>query len=218
MLVHGIDEAGRGSCLGPLVLAGATFDEKDIQKLRELGVKDSKLLLPKQRERLFEEIKKIIKNYKILIIQPKEIDEAIDGNSNLNLNWLEARKTAEILNELELDKAIIDCPSPNITAYKNYLKKLLIKEVDLIITHKAERFEAVAAASILAKVTRDSEIEKIKKEVGINFGSGYPSDERTVEFLEKHSSEFKNNGIFRKSWSTWQENERKKEQKKLDGF
>jgi hypothetical protein len=79
-------------------------------------------------------------------MQPKEIDKAVHGHGGLNLNKLEAHKQAEILNEFSPDKAIIDCPSNNISSYKIYLKKLLKnKKIELILEHNAERYPLVAA-------------------------------------------------------------------------
>ena len=71
-LICGIEEAGRGPVIGPMVMCGIVIDEKDTDKLLQIGVKDSKLLTPKQRENLFEKIKKIAKSYEIIIISPKE--------------------------------------------------------------------------------------------------------------------------------------------------
>ena len=122
--VLGIDEAGRGPIIGSLFIAGTMFKEEDIEKLRKLGVKDSKLLIHKKREELRKKIEKIAVKYKIIQVKPQEIDEAVESEDHMNLNWLEAHKTAEIINALEPDKAIVDCPSPNLVNYKGYLKQL----------------------------------------------------------------------------------------------
>ncbi|GEM_PF-392437 len=164
--ICGIDEAGRGPVIGPLVIAGAMMDEKDLPKLEKLGVKDSKLLTPKKREQLFPKIQKICA-YKIIIIEPQEIDNAVQSQE-LNLNWLEAIKSAEILKELKPNKAILDCPSPNIAKYTAYVKnKLEDTSITVICEHKADvNHKIVGAASVLAKVTRDRIIEEIKKKYG----------------------------------------------------
>lgn len=218
--VCGIDEAGRGPVIGPLVIAGACLDEKENYQLERIGVKDSKLLTPEQRERLFFQIKTIVSSFEIILVQPQEVDAAVFGIiSGMNLNWLEAHKAAEILNKLHPDKGIIDCPSTNLTAYSSYLRgKLMNKKIDLICEHKADATYVIcSAASILAKVTRDHEIEMLKKELGVDFGSGYPSDPKTVAFLRDNWNKYP---IFRKSWSSWQKYGGKihkvgKEQKKL---
>ena len=217
-LICGIDEAGRGPVIGPMVIAGVLIEQEDEEKLRNIEVKDSKLLTKQQRNSLYKKIIKIAKKYKILITGTEEIDRAVRGKGGLNLNWLEANKSAEIINSLKPEKAIIDCPSNNIQKYKDYLsKKIKSKKTELILEHKADlNHPVVAAASILAKVTRDNEIEKIKQNIKIDFGSGYPSDPRTQEFLKNNYNKYPK--IFRKSWSSYTTLENKKNQKKLFDF
>jgi ribonuclease HII len=215
-LICGIEEAGRGPVIGPMVMCGIVIDEKDTNKLLQIGVKDSKLLTPKQREDLFEKIKKTAKSYEIIVISPKEIDKTLESE-DLNLNWLEALTSAKILNKLKPDKAILDCPSNNIKAYSDYVKKNLNEKIKLIVEHKADlKYPVVGAASILAKVTRDREIEKIKKKIGINFGSGYPSDPITVEFLKKYWNKYPD--ILRKTWVSYKKIAESKGQRKLGEF
>lgn len=213
MLILGVDEAGRGPVIGPLVITGCMAEEANIIKLQQLNVKDSKLLTPKQREFLFDKIKAITK-FHIIKIEPKEIDDALNSDS-LNLNWLEAHKTAEIINVMRPEKAIIDCPSPNIKKYEDYIKKLLKVKCELLLSHKAERFPIVAAASILSKVTRDREIEKMKEKYG-NFGPGYTSNSITQKFLKENWEKYPE--IFRKSWISFKNHEKAKMQKKLDEY
>ena len=177
----GIDEAGRGAVIGPLVIAGVTINKKDIIKLTELNIKDSKMLTKNQRENLFPKILSIATSYRIEIIHPQEIDNAVMGNNSLNLNKLEANYTAKIINLLNPDEVIIDCPSNNILTYKEYFIRFIEKrEIKILLEHKADiNYPIVSSASIIAKVTRDDEIEKIKKKINIDFGSGYPSDPLT---------------------------------------
>ena len=213
VLICGIDEARRGPVLGPMVICGALIEEEDLPKLIKLEPRDSKLMTASEREEIYPKLLPVLKHYKVFILQPKEIDKAVHGHDGLNLNKLEARKSAEILNEFEPDKAIIDCPSNNISSYKIYLKKLLKnKKIELILEHNAERYPLVAAASIIAKVTGDREVEKIKKQIGIDFGSGYMSDPKTVEFLKNNFEKYPE--LFRKSWFPYQELMNKKFQKK----
>lgn len=216
MLKAGVDEAGRGPCLGPLVICGVTIDEKDEAKLKALGVKDSKLLSKEEREELYPKIMKIVKDYKFIKIFPEEIDAR--DSKYLSLNDLEAVKAAEIINYLKPEKVIVDCPSPNIPAFKNYLLRLIDnKKIDLIPEHKADfNHVVVGAASVIAKVERDNEIEKIKKELGVEFGSGYPSDPVTKKFLSENWEKYP--GLFRKTWETWKVFKEKKNQKGLFDF
>lgn len=215
-LICGIDEAGRGPVIGPMIMSGVLVDEKDLPKLKSMGVKDSKLLKRKDRDRLFEKILKIVKKYKIIVVEPKEIDEALESDE-LNLNWLEAHKAADIINGLKPDKVTVDSPSNNCEAYTRYLMELLKnKKVDLECIHKADlKHVYVGAASILAKVTRDKEMDKIQEKYG-NCGPGYMSNEITQKFLEENWE--KHPEIFRQSWVSYQNHKNNKYQKKLGDF
>ncbi|MFH1400962.1 MAG: ribonuclease HII [Nanoarchaeota archaeon] len=200
-IIGGVEEAGRGPVIGPMVMAICAMEEKDIGTLKALGVKDSKLLTPQQREGLFEHIKRLTK-HTITIISAKEIDAALESE-DLNLNWLEAQTSATLIDGLDakLTKVILDCPSNNIPAYTAYVKKHVKRDVEIIAEHKADlNHTIVGAASILAKVTRDREIETIKKKIGHDFGSGYPSDPSTIAFLEKYHDAY---DIFRTSWASY---------------
>ncbi|MEK6914302.1 MAG: ribonuclease HII [Nanoarchaeota archaeon] len=195
--ILGIDEAGRGPAIGPMIIAGVMINEGDENLL--VGSKDSKMLVHKVRMILDKKIKEN-STYKIIEVNPKEIDDALNSKKN-NLNWLEAQKQAEIINSLNPDKAVIDCPSVNIISFKNYLRNLLNnKEIELIVEHKADQnYITCSAASILAKVRREEKINEIKNEYG-DIGSGYPSDPKTKEFIKNNYSNRPE--IFRHSWAT----------------
>ncbi len=200
MIIAGIDEAGRGPAIGPLVIAIVAIDEKDEPRLKELGVKDSKLLSPSARERIFTELKKFCK-YEIIPLTPEEIDAAVDSEGLTNLNWLEADTAARLMNHLKPDKTYVDCPSPNMKAYTTYLVGKLDYKPQLVVEHKADyKYLVVGAASILAKVTRDRAIEDLKKKHKIDFGSGYPSDPVTAEFIKENWNKY---DFFRKSWGPY---------------
>ena len=222
MLILGIDDSGRGPIIGPMILAGCLIDSAIEKEFKDLGVKDSKLLIPKKREILAEIIRKKALSYHIIIISPSEVDEHV---KSVNINTLEAIKAGEITNKLNQGKdkikVIVDCPSPNIKNWRSVLLRYIenIKNIELICEHKADRNHiAVSAASILAKSTREKEIKKIKKRLGIEFGSGYPSDPITKKFLEDYSKKHEKDGIFRLTWQTWKNHNSKKEQKKLGEF
>ena len=199
-------------------MCGLLIKEEDEKKLIRLKVKDSKLLTKKQREFLFDKIKAVSHKYEIVVIEPEEIDKAVNNHDGLNLNRLEARKSAEMLNLLNPDKAIIDAPSNNIKSYKQYLTGFIKnKKIAIVLEHKADlNYPVVSAASIIAKVTRDNEIEKIKKEIKIDFGSGYMTDPKTLKFLEKYYEEY--DYLFRKSWFPYKDVMNKKFQSKLEDF
>jgi ribonuclease HII len=212
MLICGIDEAGRGPVIGPMVICGVALDASKINYLRDLKVKDSKQLSPAQRERIFRELTTIGVHH-VIVVEPAEIDDAVTGHENLN--WLEARKAAEIITKLQPQTAIVDCPSPNLQAFAGFISNLLPFPIDLRCEHKADaNHEIVAAASIIAKVTRDRLIEEIKKKHGVEFGSGYMSDPRTSEFIKtNHQAPY-----VRKSWARVQKLLTGKVQKGLGDF
>jgi ribonuclease HII len=217
-LIIGLDEAGRGPLIGPLVIAGVAIRESKLSELEEFDIKDSKLISPKKRQNLFYTITNIAENFKIIITPAQEIDSR--STIGLNLNHLEALKCAQIIDEINPDIAYIDSPtSPRASTFSNYIRSnLRNKEVKLISKHKADaKYPIVGAASILAKVTRDQEIEKIKKIIGIDFGSGYTSDARTQEFIKKHYED-KFSEYVRKTWATFKKSQKQKAQAKLSEF
>ncbi len=217
-LILGIDEAGKGSVIGSMFIAGVLIEKSKIKKLEEIKVKDSKLLTHKRRIELAKKIKKIAKDFIVLEVPPAEIDEAVDGNNALNLNWLEAHHIAAIINKLKPDIAIIDCPSPNIEKFKGFLKKLLKnKDVELVVEHKADinHIES-SAASILAKVAREEDVLRIEKTVGESIGSGYPSNPICKKFLKDNYDKYPD--IFRKSWMPYKKHINSIKQKNLDEF
>lgn len=224
MFYIGIDDAGRGPVIGPMVLAGILVDEKQEAKLRLLKVKDSKLLSPQRREFLAREIKKIVTAHCVLKTSAKEIDDLI--SQKVNLNKIEAQKAAEIINILTKNvlkaEVIIDCPSSNTNSWKIYLEKHIENKdkIKLKCEHKADaNYPVVSAASILAKVTRDTEMDKIRKQYDIECGSGYPSDPLCIEFLKTpKAKELAKLGLIRKSWQTWGREVKKQRQKKLGEF
>jgi ribonuclease HII len=212
----GIDEAGRGPVIGPLVTAGVVIDSADEEKLKNLGVKDSKLIPKHKREEMYDAIISIVKSYEIVVLSPADIDAALVDPST-NLNWLEADTQAEIINKLTPEKVIVDCPSNNVDAYTDYLRRKLNVDCELVVEHKADlNHLVVGAASILAKVTRDKAIDEIKKKVGQDIGSGYPADPITKSFIEDNYK--KHPEIFRKTWQTYKNVVASKQQKGLGDF
>ena len=103
--ILGIDEAGRGPCIGPLVMVGFLADEEEIKKLESTKLKESKQLTALQREEYFDVLQKIGK-YVIANIPPKEIDKAVDSETT-NLNWLEADHTIAMIEKTKPDKVIL---------------------------------------------------------------------------------------------------------------
>ncbi|MCK5321271.1 ribonuclease HII [Candidatus Pacearchaeota archaeon] len=199
----GIDDAGRGPVLGPMVLAGVLIESSEEMGLKKMGAKDSKLLTSRQRGEIKEKIVARFK-YCVKVSEPIAIDESD------NLNYLEAIKAAMIVNELTEDldesvKVVIDCPSVNISSWSSDVQKLIEKPqlVSLVCEHKADlNHPVVSAASIVAKEKREDEMKKLRQEFGIDFGSGYPADPKTKEFIEGNFNNLKYKKIIRFSWNT----------------
>src|SRR3989338_7199985 len=196
MYLIGIDDAGRGPLLGPMFLAGVLIKSTDEKVLKELGAKDSKLLIHPQRIAIAEQIRKNAINIEIAESSPAEIDEAVNS---INLNTLEAKMAANIINKLnngkDKIKVIVDCPSVNTLVWKNKLLSF--------VKHKEDfNYQVVSAASIIAKVAREDSVSKIKKQF-TNMGSGYPSDPTTIEFIKSQGKALADTGIVRTSWATW---------------
>ncbi|MEE0941679.1 MULTISPECIES: ribonuclease HII [unclassified Methanobrevibacter] len=199
MDILGIDEAGRGSVLGPMVIAGVIIPEKMEKVLERMGVKDSKRLTPNRRTILSRKLKKMFE-YEIVVISALEIDKMrADG---INLNDIEKNAMRDLIIRLNPEKAIVDAVDVKAERFQNYLCEST--GVNVIAEHKADdKYIEVSAASIIAKAERDAQIAEINKEYiktgGI--GSGYPSDPTTKKFLNNYTYDEMPEFV-RKSWAT----------------
>jgi len=219
MLIAGVDDAGRGSVLGPLVIAGILLKEEDLQKLIDLGVKDSKLLTPKRRRKLAEEIKKVALKCHVLKLSPSDIDKVVSFGRKLHrLNRLEAKAMAKVIEELRPDVAYVDASDIVAERFKQHIQECLPFKVKIISEHKADmKYPIVSAASIIAKVERDKAIEEIKRKYG-EVGCGYVTDPKTIRFLKECLKKFgEYPDIVRKSWKPAKKlrSEAKSKQKRL---
>ena len=197
-MIAGVDEAGRGPVLGPLVVAGVAV-ESDVP-LRHLGVRDSKKLAPDRREALGVEIEKI-GTCVLVVIPAEEIDSM---RAEMSLNDFEAKLFAEIIAKLHPNTAYVDAVDVDEIEFKRAVQAELPFDVEVVSQHKAdELFPVVSAASIIAKCRRDHEMRRIESGLGVPCGSGYASDPDTIAFLEKWIRE---KGTLpphtRKSWDT----------------
>lgn len=193
--VLGIDEAGRGPIIGPMVICGVLCRTETLGRLKEIGVKDSKVLTPARREELATHIQNLSDNTWLVKIPPQKLDRE-------NLNEIEFKVMADIIRKSHASKVIIDAPTParGIPKYCSRMKNLIGNlEIQIIAENHADAiYPIVSAASILAKVCRDKEIKKLHKKYG-DFGSGYTSDPKTKEFI-KHW--YKYPEIVRAKWET----------------
>ncbi len=189
-ILCGVDEAGRGPVIGPLVVAGVKVDHSDLERLENLKLKDSKLCTPKRRDRLAGELNKFCKIH-TEILPAEEIDRL---RQEKTLNVIEAELFAKVIANLKpVNGVIVDAADANETTFKNYILDNLNFKPEIISKHKADStYIIVSAASIIAKTTRDAEVLKIQDEIGEKIGSGYPADETTRDFLinwiKKHNN------------------------------
>ena len=199
MDILGIDEAGRGSVLGPMVIAGVVVPEKMEKVLERMGVKDSKRLTPNRRTILSRKLKKMFP-YEIVVISAREIDDL--RAQGVNLNEIEKNAMESILLKLKPEKAIVDAVDVKAERFQENLR--LDTGLNVIAEHKADdKYIEVSAASIIAKAERDDYIKEINKEYikSGGIGSGYPSDPTTKEFLSNYTYDEMPDFV-RKSWAT----------------
>jgi ribonuclease HII len=178
--ICGVDEAGRGPIIGPLVVAGVKVIND--AKLKALGVRDSKRHTPERRAKLAVAIKNIAE-YHIEMLTADEIDRV---RCTKTLNLIEAELFAKTINLLDPTVAYVDAVDPNELKFKLEIQKRLKGRVRLISKHGADNiYPVVSAASILAKTVRDNAVKKIASELGVDtVGSGYTSDPITMQFLK----------------------------------
>lgn len=198
-MICGVDEAGKGPVIGPMVVAAVAVENAKL--IENIGFKDSKLLSPQKRKELFDLIKQNYR-YAVEIIGPEKIDEYRRKNQ---LNLLNRKAFEKVIIKLNPNIAYVDAADVNEERFGREIKVNLTNEndTDVISMHKADsKIPVVAAASIIAKQTRENEIEKLKNKIG-DFGSGYPSDERTIKFLKSYFHDnLKWPSGTRKSWKT----------------
>lgn len=200
-MIAGIDEAGKGPVLGPMCVAGLLLEEDKLKRLTRLGVRDSKKLTPKKREAFSEKIKKLADRYFILEVSPGQIDGL---RKVMTMNEIMVVCFTKVMEELKPESAIVDAADVIAERFGENIARKYSGKVDITSEHNAdEKYPIVSAASILAKVRRDELVREIGENVGIEIGSGYPADPKTITFLENWVSEHGTLPDFaRSSWET----------------
>jgi ribonuclease HII len=194
--IAGIDEAGRGSVIGPLVICIAFCRREDEKQLRKFASKDSKQLSPKQREEAFAKLKEFC-NFKWIEVSAADINRLM---KEMSLNDIEAKFMADLIKKLEDGDIMIDMIDRYSWTFRKRMEKFGVKRFEA--EHKAdEKYPIVAAASICAKITRDHKIEEIRNAT-CDFGSGYPSDSKTVSALKDKASRALIEPFVRTRWKT----------------
>lgn len=201
MLIAGVDEAGKGPVIGSMMIAGVAIDKDRMPELTRLGIKDSKLLTPMRRNYLAVKIKEVAKSFYVLEVSARQIDEF---RKIMTMNQLMVICHAKVLIELKPDKAYLDAADVKEERFGREVKKKYGSSIEIIAKHKADtKYPLVAAASILAKTSRDRSVRELEKDIGVVLGSGYPSDPKTKKFLSKWFKEHNNfPDSVRHSWKT----------------
>lgn len=199
--VAGVDEAGRGPVLGPLVVAAVRGPR---EAFSEMGVADSKDLSAGERERLDRQVRAVAEAVAVEVLDPGTVDEAVRGRG---LNELELDAFARACQEAGARRVSADACGPDAEAFAGALRRRLPPGTEVAAAHEADASDpAVSAASIVAKVARDEAVAALAEEVGADVGSGYPSDPTTRAFLEDWVEE---TGELppgtRRTWSTAEE-------------
>jgi len=196
-VICGVDEAGKGSVLGPLVVAGIGVPSEEW--LSDLGVRDSKLLSGNERERLYTQIRRRCR-VATITFDAQEIDLI---RRQMTMNACIARAHARVITKISASRAYVDACDVNCFRYAEMVKEHLIRPCEIVSEHHAdEKYPVVSAASIVAKVVRDRTIAKLGKEYG-EIGSGYPSDPVTIRWLSGYIDDnMIPPPIARRSWKT----------------
>lgn len=186
MMICGVDEAGRGPVIGPLVVCAVAVDSD--APLRKLGVKDSKKLSPTKRELMAPKIRKLAR-IELVEVSAEEIDSL---RSEMTLNEIEAIAFAQLIDRISPDMAYVDAADVDETEFERMIRSTLKCRPKICSEHKADdTYPVVSAASIVAKVTRDARVREIEQEIGQPIGSGYMTDQTTTDFLDRYVTEHK---------------------------
>lgn len=212
-VICGVDEAGKGAVLGPMVIAAVGAEDENI--LFGLPVKDSKQLSAGQREALYPEITGRCR-VATVIVPAVQIDIS---RADITMNECVARAHAAAIRKIGPDTAYVDACDVNTARYAAMVKSHIPLPCTIISEHRADdRYRIVSAASIVAKVVRDAEIRRLSDEHGA-IGSGYPSDPVTIAYLSAYIREHNAPPPFaRRSWKTVGHLLEKKEQSRLKDF
>ncbi|KAG1659847.1 Ribonuclease H2 subunit A [Nymphon striatum] len=210
----GIDEAGRGPVLGPMVYGIAFCPVSFAEKLKEMGFADSKTLSEEMREKLFSNLNSESKfiGWKAEILSPNYISNSMLKRGKYNLNALSHDSAIGLVQKalddgVNLSEVFVD----TVGDPKKYEAKLssIFPNINFTVAKKADAtYPIVSAASICAKVARDRVVKGWKFMEGesfneVKFGSGYPADPTTKSFMADNVDKvFGYPQFVRFSWST----------------
>jgi ribonuclease HII len=218
-LIIGIDEATKCPCIGSIFVSGVIADHEVIESWKAMGVKDSKLIAPKKREKLAEIIKETAHGFVLAQMTPAMIDD-----KSFNLNEWEMLTVLKIIQNLHKkgtpekiyvdnwehsaehfhkrrDSLLAQTMKDKLREKKFVLNRKKLVSCEYVAEHQAdEKYTVVGAASILAKTASDAQYRRYRKKFG-DFGSGSPGDPKTRLFVWQH----RHNPlpIIRTSWNTY---------------
>ncbi len=215
--IAGVDEAGRGPMIGPMVICGVLVNPNAIPRLEKIGPKDSKTLSPSRRLSLSKKIERLAVKIEIRSVSAEDIDRL---RKRTTLNEIEVAEFVLVVKSLNPQEVYLDAADVNAERFGNKIGELsgLTAKGSIIVSeHKADsKYPIVSAASILAKVERDRIIDEMHQEFG-DFGSGYPSDPKTIGFVrDLIQNSRKLPPIIRKSWDSVRKIRESVEQSTLD--
>ena len=202
--VAGIDEAGRGPMIGPLVVAGVLIRHVELSRLNTSGVRDSKVLTPKRRSQLAALVEEIADRIEIRTVTAADIDNL--RARGVTLNEIEVQQFVSVLTALSPKTAYLDAADVKAERFGDTIGNrsgLASSGCEIISEHKADaKYPIVSAASIIAKEERERIIRELHLEFG-DFGSGYPTDPKSIEYIrELVSAGSELPPIIRKSWES----------------
>ena len=219
VMICGVDEAGRGPVVGPMVIAGVAFESESV--FDGLGMRDSKKVAPKRRVQLEKVVRSVASAVEVVVISAEDIDSLRNA---MTLNDLEVHGFTKVIEKLPSGICYVDAADVNESRFGRKIQGGLSSARRLVSRHKADDiYPVVGAASIVAQVKRDrlvAEIEsELSKKLDLPLGSGYPADPLTRRFLSEWVSCFGDlPPHVRRSWKTAQKILKEKSVRRLDEF
>lgn len=202
VLIAGVDEAGRGCVIGPLVIAAVGVEEKAVSRLVEAGVKDSKRLSPRSRVQIASSIRSIARVVETRRVGASRIDRL--RSKGVSLNEIEAMLIGSILSKHRRGVFYVDSVDRDCERFRLMMLRHApgFKGVLIVRNYLDESNPMVGAASIIAKVERDRAVKSLLRKAGLPECSGYSSDPRTVRIVEQLLQSGSKASMLRRSWST----------------
>ncbi|GAU98366.1 hypothetical protein RvY_09521 [Ramazzottius varieornatus] len=215
-VIMGIDEAGRGPVLGPMVYGACYVASQDQSLLSSLKVADSKTLNEEQRDACFEKIQESADTFGWIaqILSPSRISRSMLSRCKYNLNAISHDSAMFLIQSVrdmgvKISAVFVDTVGDP-DKYQAKLKERFPTIPMITVSKKADSlFPVVSAASVVAKVCRDQALKEWRFKEGSRFpaevayGSGYPGDPATKRFLEDYCDPvFGYPQLIRFSWAT----------------